>query len=159
MPKICSPSLRQRGIGKTLDSKIGKNKNKVMEYLILSLGGLVLVILASVFISRSIISKEKSAFEVDKAKLESELGFARKELDTQERVHKEAMEALERRFDETVAKVSAQLKDETSNMLKQRQKEFSETSNQSLGQIMNPLKENIAALKKVMEDIIKIYDF
>lgn len=118
----------------------------------MSLGGLVMVILAAVFISRSIISKEKSAFEVDKAKLESELGFARKELDTQERVHKEAMEALERRFDETVAKVSAQLKDETSNMLKQRQKEFSETSNQSLGQIMNPLKENIAALKKVMED-------
>ena len=37
-------------------------------------------------------------------------------------------------------------------MLKARQKEFSESSNQSLGQIVNPLKENIAELKKAMED-------
>ncbi len=51
-----------------------------------------------------------------------------------------------------MAKVTAQVKNETSEMLKARQKEFSEASNQSLGQIMAPLKENIAELKKRMED-------
>ena len=69
-----------------------------------------------------------------------------------EAAHKEAMDALQKRFDETMAKVSAQVKADTGEMLKLRQKEFSETSNVSLGQIVNPLKENIAELKKAMED-------
>ena len=66
--------------------------------------------------------------------------------------HKEEMDALQARFDETMAKVTAQIKAETNEMLKARQKEFSETSNLSLGQIVNPLKENIAELKKAMEE-------
>jgi DNA recombination protein RmuC len=68
------------------------------------------------------------------------------------RWHKEAMDALQARFDETMDKVSAQMKSETSEMLKARQKEFSETSHQSLGQIVDPLKENIAELRKAMEE-------
>ena len=44
------------------------------------------------------------------------------------------------------------MKSETSQMLKERQKEFSESSSQSLGQIVNPLKDNIAELKKAMEE-------
>lgn len=68
------------------------------------------------------------------------------------RWHKEAMDALQARFDETMDKVSAQMKSETSEMLKARQKEFSETSHLSLGQIVDPLKENIAELKKAMEE-------
>lgn len=51
-----------------------------------------------------------------------------------------------------MAKVSAQVKADTGEMLKARQKEFAENSNASLGQIVNPLKENIAQLKKAMED-------
>ena len=66
--------------------------------------------------------------------------------------HKEDMDALQARFDETMAKVTAQVKAETNEMLKARQKEFTETSNLSLGQIVNPLKENIAELKKAMEE-------
>lgn len=68
-----------------------------------------------------------------------------------EAAHKEAMEALQQRFDETIAKVSAQVKADTGEMLKARQKEFSEASNESIGQLVNPLKENIAELKKAME--------
>lgn len=64
----------------------------------------------------------------------------------------ESLAALREKFDETMAKVSAQVKNETSEMLKARQKEFSESSNESLGQIMAPLKENIAELKKRMEE-------
>lgn len=66
--------------------------------------------------------------------------------------HKEDMDALQARFDETMAKVTAQVKAETNEMLKARQKEFTETSNLSIGQIVNPLKENIAELKKAMEE-------
>ena len=65
---------------------------------------------------------------------------------------KEAMAALEHRFDETVAKVSAQLRTDAGEMLKARQEEFSKASSQSIGQIVNPLKENIDRLKKAMEE-------
>lgn len=65
--------------------------------------------------------------------------------------HKSAMDALQTRFDETLAKMSAQLKNETGELLKMREKEFSESSTLKLGQIMDPLKENIAELKKAMD--------
>ena len=48
------------------------------------------------------------------------------------------------RFDETMEKVSAQVTTATEEMLKKRQKEFADSSNENLGQIVNPLKENIA---------------
>lgn len=74
------------------------------------------------------------------------------EIAAREKAHKEAMDSLQLRFDETIAKVTAQVKSDTADMLKARQKEFSESSNLSIGQIVNPLKENIAELKKAMED-------
>ena len=76
----------------------------------------------------------------------------KEDIAAREEAHKNAMDSLQKRFDETMSKVSAQVKAETSEMLKARQKEFSETSNLSLGQIVNPLKENIAELKKAMEE-------
>lgn len=66
--------------------------------------------------------------------------------------HKEALETLQKRFDETLARVSAQVRTDTSEMLKARQKEFAESSSQSIGQLVTPLKENIAELKKAMEE-------
>ena len=59
---------------------------------------------------------------------------------------------LKSRFDETIAKVTAQVKTATDTMLKERQKEFSENSNQSIGQIVTPLKETIDKMKKAMEE-------
>ncbi|MDD7010710.1 MAG: DNA recombination protein RmuC [Candidatus Cryptobacteroides sp.] len=98
-----------------------------MELLLSFLGGLVLSATVAFFLARSVIRARDAA-------------------------HRDAMDALQKRFDETVARVSAQLKEEAGEMLKARQKEFSESSNLSLGQIVNPLKENIAELKKAMED-------
>ena len=74
------------------------------------------------------------------------------EIAAREKAHKEAMDSLQVRFDETMAKVSAQVKSDTADMIKARQKEFSESSNISIGQIVDPLKQNIAELKKAMED-------
>lgn len=96
-------------------------------------------------------AKSEAAKTLEEAKAELNKRHS-DDLEARAAAHKEAMEALQARFDETVSKVTAQMKAETGEMLKARQKEFSETSNVSLGQIVNPLKENIAELKKAMEE-------
>ena len=73
-------------------------------------------------------------------------------LAAQERRHDEAMNALRTRFDETMKKVTAQVQTATEDMLKQRQREFAESSNTNLGQIVNPLRETIDKMKRAMED-------
>ena len=73
-------------------------------------------------------------------------------LDEKERVHRDALQAQQRQFEETMAKVSAQMKVATDEMLKQRQKEFADASNQNLGQIVNPLRETIDQMKQVMAE-------
>lgn len=55
-------------------------------------------------------------------------------------------------FNETMEKVTAQVKTATDSMLKERQKEFAENSNLSLGQIVNPLRETIEKMKKAMDE-------
>ena len=56
------------------------------------------------------------------------------------------------RFDETMARVQAQVKSATDEMLRQRQQEFSEQSRQGLGQIVTPLRETIDRMKQAMSD-------
>lgn len=63
-----------------------------------------------------------------------------------------ALDAQQARFDETIAKVTAQLKTATDEMLKQRQKEFAESSHMNIGQIVTPLRETIDSMKKVMNE-------
>ncbi len=70
----------------------------------------------------------------------------------QEQRHAEAITAQQQRFDETIAKVTAQMKDATGEMLRQRQKEFQETSGASIGQIVTPLRESIDNMKKAMSE-------
>jgi len=149
-----------------------------MEILFSFIGGMALAAIVAILIARSMLRTRvagaqrsvrmelESESKAEKARLEAELTHAQgraeeikadaakrqqEALESNEKAHKEAMAALQQRFDETIAKVSAQMKAETGEMLKARQKEFSESSNQSLGQIVNPLKENIAELKKAME--------
>lgn len=65
---------------------------------------------------------------------------------------KAALDEQQVRFDETIAKVTAQMKSATDDMLKQRQKEFAESSQTNLGQIVNPLRETIDNMKKAMNE-------
>ena len=76
----------------------------------------------------------------------------RQAIAAQEKRHQEAVEAMKVRFQETMDKVTAQVKTATDSMLKERQKEFAENSNQSLGQIVNPLRETIEKMKKAMDE-------
>ena len=70
----------------------------------------------------------------------------------QEQRHTEALNAQQARFDETIAKVTAQLRDATNVMLRERQKEFQETSAGSIGQIVTPLRETIDKMQKAMSE-------
>lgn len=73
-------------------------------------------------------------------------------LAAQEKRHEQAIKAQQELFDETMAKVTAQMKSATEDMLKQRQREFAESSNSNLGQIVNPLRETIEKMKQTMND-------
>lgn len=68
------------------------------------------------------------------------------------RVYRDMMKAQESRFDESLAKVSAQLRAATEDMLKQRQQEFSRSSAENIGQIVSPLKDTIDRMKQAMSD-------
>ena len=70
----------------------------------------------------------------------------------QEKRHSEATKAQQELFDETMARVSAQVKSATDEMLKQRQKEFAESSNSNIEQIVTPLRETIEKMKQTMSD-------
>ena len=70
----------------------------------------------------------------------------------QEQHHTEALNAQQARFDETIAKVTAQLRDATNVMLRERQKEFQEASAGSIGQIVTPLRETIDKMQKAMSE-------
>ena len=73
-------------------------------------------------------------------------------LAAREETRKETVEVLQAKFDETIAKLTAQVKNDTADMLKARQKEFSESSQASFGQLVTPLNQNIAELKKVIAE-------
>ncbi len=105
-----------------------------MDVLFSFLGGAALSAILAFFIARSIV----------KARLEETKRDMRERND-------EAMSMLQSNFNETIEKVTAQVKSQTGEMLKARQEEFSLSSSKSLGQIVDPLKENIMELRKAME--------
>ncbi|MBQ6745454.1 MAG: DNA recombination protein RmuC [Bacteroidaceae bacterium] len=77
------------------------------------------------------------------------------QIEAQEKYYKDVLDAQQRKFDETIEKMTAQLKLATDEMLKERQKEFAESSNTNLGQIVTPLKETIEEMKKAMNENTK----
>lgn len=66
--------------------------------------------------------------------------------------HNEAMEALRTKFNETVNTMSEQLKTVTGDMLKQRQQEFSQSSQERIGQLLDPLQTTISEMRKAVAE-------
>lgn len=81
----------------------------------------------------------------------SQTAAANAKLDYVQKAHREALEAQEKRFGITLAKVTEQVKNVTNDMLKERQREFAESSNANLGQIVTPLRETIAEMRQAMD--------
>ena len=96
--------------------------------------------------------RHRQALEVQQERLEDAEKQAKEMLAAQERNHEQALKAQQARFDEVMEKVSAQVKTATEDMLKQRQKEFAESSTTNLGQIVTPLRETIEQMKRTMND-------
>lgn len=96
------------------------------------------------------LKKEASDLLV-KTKAEAE-AQQQKALAEKDAAWNDIMKGQEQRFNETMARMSEQMKNATADMLKDRQKEFADSSNQQLGQIVNPLRETIDKMKQTMAD-------
>lgn len=64
-----------------------------------------------------------------------------------ERIHNAAMDTLKKQFDETVVKLKTELELHTSNMLKQRQSEFEDSSKKTLEVLTAPLNDSLREMK------------
>ncbi len=75
----------------------------------------------------------------------------REALDAQEKRFQESLQAQKTQFEESVKLMGEQMKNATGEMLKERQKEFSESSQTQLGHLVNPLKEAMENMRKTMD--------
>jgi len=62
------------------------------------------------------------------------------------------LDTQQQRFDETLQKVTEQMKNATGTMLKDRQQEFAASSSESLLRIVEPLRETIGKMKQALAD-------
>ena len=96
-------------------------------------------------------TKKEASDLLAKTKAEAE-AQQQKTLAEKDAAWNDIMKGQEQRFNETMARMSEQMKNATADMLKDRQKEFADSSNQQLGQIINPLRETIDKMKQTMAD-------
>lgn len=96
-------------------------------------------------------TKKEAGDLLAKTKAEAE-AQQQKALTEKDAAWNDIMKGQEQRFNETMARMSEQMKNATADMLKDRQKEFADSSNQQLGQIVNPLRETIDKMKQTMAD-------
>ncbi len=124
-----------------------------MEIVLAFFSGLAVSAFVALLLVRRAVRSAESAVRKD---CDERLAAVRDEYERRLAAEKnEAVDLLQKRFDETVSKMSAQLKADTGEMLKARQKEFSESSGESLGRIVDPLRENISELRKAISDSSK----
>ena len=69
-----------------------------------------------------------------------------------ERVHQASLNEQKARFDDISKRLVAEAKNATEEMLKQREKQISESGHATMEQLVNPLKETIAKMEKTMND-------
>lgn len=96
-------------------------------------------------------TKKEAGDLIAKTKAEAE-AQQQKALAEKDAAWNDIMKGQEQRFNETMTRMSEQMKNATADMLKDRQKEFADSSNQQLGQIVNPLRETIDKMKQTMAD-------
>lgn len=77
---------------------------------------------------------------------------ANKILEERESANRAAVEAMQVRFDETIAKMQEQLKNLTQEMLRDREQEFARTSKEGIGRIVEPLEQSIKAMREAVAD-------
>lgn len=73
-------------------------------------------------------------------------------LSLQDAKFRDTLRLQEEKYRETLDKVTAQLQSTTDQMLKQRQKDFQESSSHSIDQLLHPLKETMSKMEATMRD-------
>lgn len=91
--------------------------------------------------------KQSSAQQLEAQKKAGEEALA-----LQKKNSEEAIKLIQTQFEESTKALRAQLKDDTSQILKSRQEELEKSSQQNIGQILDPLKKNIEELRKAMDE-------
>lgn len=123
-----------------------------MEYLILILtfvfGAVLGVLLGANRASRQYARQAESAEAQNRSQRQQDEERRRRETELLEA----SMMQQQKRFDETIEKMSAQLKSTTEEMLKARQQEFAETSQQHIVQIVSPLKDSVERMKQALSE-------
>ena len=95
--------------------------------------------------------KAESLSQIEAVKEESERR-SKEALAEKDKYFEQAFRTQQEKFDETVTKMTAQVKTATEEMLKERQEEFAKSSNNNLGQLMNPLKETMEKMSKAISE-------
>ena len=106
--------------------------------------------------SQSLIQaiKEECAQEKLRVKEEMERQIADAK-DEKDKHYAKVLDMQRDGFKEMIDKATAEVKSTTTEVLKERQKEFAESSNINIGQIVNPLKETIEKMNQVMNESTK----
>ena len=114
--------------------------------------GCVIGALAMAMYMQAKCHKADTQAEVLKAQIEQERKAHGEVVANQQHHFDEFIGQYQRQYEEMAAKMTAQLKLATEDMLRQRQKEFADASTVSIGQIVNPLRDTIDRMKQVMAE-------
>lgn len=104
--------------------------------------------------------------QLDRARADKEDALLRQKqssdeaLAQQKKASAEAMELLQTRFDESIARLRAEVGTTTEKMLRQRQEEFEKSSTASMGNILQPLEKSLEEMtKRVSENTTRHAEF
>ncbi|MDD5974294.1 MAG: DNA recombination protein RmuC [Bacteroidales bacterium] len=104
----------------------------------------------------SSLSEEKNSLISERDVLQKEIALLKEQhlqaIDAQKKQYENNFIEMQKRFEETIERVTAQMKNATNEMLKERQQEFADSSNRNLGQIINPLQTTIKEMKEAMDE-------
>lgn len=96
-------------------------------------------------------TKEEAQRQLAEAKTEAQRQ-QQQALAEKDEAWKKVLDSQESRFNETINHMTEHMKNATAAMLKERQKEFADSSNEQLGLIVTPLRETIDKMKTAMND-------
>ena len=111
---------------------------------------------APLFARNAVLEQQvKDVTENARLQLQQKDQYHQSIVEAQERRHQEAMEALRQSFQQSLVSLRSDVKAATDDMLRARQREFSDLSQQGLKGIVDPLNETIARMKEAMDGYAK----
>ena len=129
-----------------------------MENVIIAfVAGLVLASIITYLIARKEsekqLEKQQADFERRNKEQREQLENRFKDmLDQQKESNRQALDSQRELFNTSIQEMKASVKSTTEETLKHRQEEFAKSSEESLSQLLNPLKKDLESMKKSVDD-------